>query len=186
MGSKTYEARVGKSYRRKVGKPEKAKSEHTAPTPGLNNVVFTFGSTKDAAEFAETKSKLSRYIGTQTWRYASEAALAMEMMVAPVYTEPPRPVREYKSTTDSTGAVTINLPRVALVNDYIFKIDCEEFSSDKKLWKEKVAAWKENNAKMFNLVLLHCPRELEEVLKTLTKWNAARLGQDAILLLGLI
>ena len=39
---------------------------------------------------------------------------------------------------------------------------------------------------MFNLVLLHCPRELEEVLKTLTKWDAARLGQDAILLLGLI
>ena len=63
---------------------------------------------------------------------------------------------------------------------------CEEFSSDKKVWKEKEEAWKENNAKMFNLVLLHCPCELEEVLKTLTKWDAARLGQDAILLLGLI
>ena len=142
MGSKTYDKRVGKSYRnpRKVGKPEKAKSEHTAPTPGLNNVVFTFGSTKDAAEFAETKSKLSRYIGTQTWRYASEAALAMEMMVAPVYTEPPRPVREYESTTDSNGVVTINSPRVPLIDDFIFKLDCKEFSSHKKLWKAKEAA----------------------------------------------
>jgi hypothetical protein len=34
--------------------------------------------------------------------------------------------------------------------------------------------------------LLHCPRKLKEVLKTLTKWDAARLGQDAITLLGLI
>ena len=85
MGSKTYDTRGGKSNRRRISKPEKVKSEHTAPTPGLNNVVFTFGSTKDAAEFAETKSKLLRYIGTQTWHYASEAALAMETMLAPVY-----------------------------------------------------------------------------------------------------
>ena len=82
--------------------------------------------------------------------------------------------------------MTINLPRVPVVDDYIFKIDCEEFSSDKKLWKAKEAAWKENNAKKFNLVLLHCPCKLEEVLKTLTKWDATRLGQDAILLLEMI
>ena len=126
-----------------ISKPEKVKSEHTAPTPGLNNVVFTFGSTKDAAEFAKTKSKLSRYIGTQTWHYASEAALAMETMLAPVYVEPATPVREYESSTDSTGAVTIALPRVPLIDDYIFKLDCEEFSSNKKLWKAKEAAWKE-------------------------------------------
>ena len=170
MGSKTYDTRGGTSNCRRISKPDKVKSEHTAPTPGLNNVVFTFGSTKDAAEFAERKSKLSRYIGTQTWHYASKAALAMETMLAPVYIEPPRPVCEYESSTDSTtGAVMINLPRVPLVDDFFFKLNCEEFLSDKKLWKAKEAAWKENNAKMFNLVLLHCPRELKEVLKTLTK-----------------
>ena len=185
MGSKTYALKSGRSYH-KQGKPEKVKSGHTAPTPGLNDVVFIFGSTKDAAEFAETKSKLSRYVGTQTWSYASKSALAMETMMAPVYHKPTRPVREYESAMDSSGIVTINVPRVPLIDDYIFKLDCKEFSRNKKLWKMKEAAWKENNAKMFNLVLLHCPRKLKEVLKTLTKWDAARLGQDAITLLGLI
>ena len=37
----------------------------TAPTPGLEDVIFTWGTAKDAARFEETVSSLARYVGTQ-------------------------------------------------------------------------------------------------------------------------
>ena len=53
-------------YKRKTGKaPKQIKAEisYTAPTPGLKNVLFTRGTTRDAAKFIDTVETLARYVG---------------------------------------------------------------------------------------------------------------------------
>ena len=67
---------------------------YSAPTAGLQKVLFSFGSTKDAAEFITTKSKLARYVGTQSWPGAPVASMAMEDMADPILIPPTRPTLE--------------------------------------------------------------------------------------------
>ena len=39
-------------------------NKFTAPTPGLENVMFTRGSVRDSAKFTDTVEKLVGYVGT--------------------------------------------------------------------------------------------------------------------------
>ena len=48
------------------------------------------------------------------------------------------------------------------------------------------SAWDVNHAKIFALVLEHCPPDLKEVLKTLSAWDKVEEEQDAIELLKLV
>ena len=63
-------------------------SSYSAPTAGLQKVLFSFGSTKDASEFITTKSKLARYVGIQSWSGAPVASMAMEDVAEPILTPP--------------------------------------------------------------------------------------------------
>ena len=83
-----------------------APSSYSAPTAGLQKVLFSFGSTKDAAEFITTKSKLARYVGTQSWPGAPVASMAMEDMADPILTPPTRPTLE-KEILKSDGTTEI-------------------------------------------------------------------------------
>ena len=86
-------------YKRRKGKKSgsgetptpTAKKKFTAPTPGYEDVYFTSGSTKDAAQFQDTVNKLSRCVGTQSWKKASVLSKAMGDLIAPVFTSPTRP-----------------------------------------------------------------------------------------------
>ena len=42
-------------------------TKFTAPTLGLEDVYFTWGTAKDAAKFEDTVSKLARHSGTSPW-----------------------------------------------------------------------------------------------------------------------
>ena len=55
-----------------------------------------------------------------------------------------------------------------------------------KSWVMDDLNWKTNQSGIYALVLMHCPPNLEEVLKTLSTWNAVRGDQDAIGLLKMI
>ena len=84
---------MGKTYQggggwQKQGKRTTVESPPTysAPTVGLTKVLFTFGSTNDAAELLATKSKLARHFGTQSWPGASMASSAIEDMTNPMMT----------------------------------------------------------------------------------------------------
>ena len=48
-----------------------APRKFTAPTPGLEDVYFTWGTAKDAAKFEDTVSALARIVGTQGWTRSS-------------------------------------------------------------------------------------------------------------------
>ena len=78
----------------------------TAPTSGLENVYFTWGTAKDAAKFEDTVSHLARHVGTQPWRLSSIASKAMLAIAAPVIAETDRPTRKY--WTDTTRMVETN------------------------------------------------------------------------------
>ena len=43
-------------------------------TPGLEDVVFTHGTSKDAAVFKEVVKKLARHLGQQPWKEVSVLA----------------------------------------------------------------------------------------------------------------
>ena len=69
--------------------------EYKAPTVGLRKVTFTEGTAQDAALFEDVLNKLASYVGTQPWSRSSVAAKAMGELLAPVFTEPTKPVLRY-------------------------------------------------------------------------------------------
>ena len=57
-------------YKRKTGRaPEETNAEisYTASTPGLKIVLFTGGTTRDAARFIDTLNTLARHVRVQAW-----------------------------------------------------------------------------------------------------------------------
>ena len=87
--------------KRRVGRASeeiKAEISYMAPTPGLKNVLFTRGTTRDAATFIDTLNTLARHVGMQAWSQSTVTAKAMIELVAPSYTQPLKPVRFYYVT----------------------------------------------------------------------------------------
>ena len=140
----------------------------TAPTPGLEDVIFTWGTAKDGARFEETVNSLARHVGTQGWKYSSVALKAMSQLAPHIITAPNRPVREYWAdtarTTRTNNGMSSADPPVAhapVKEDWDHGIDVENYKVERKAFQEQEAAWKENRAKCYYLVLSHCPKELE-------------------------
>ena len=50
----------------------------------------------------------------------------------------------------------------------------------------KEEEWETCSAKIYNLLLVHCPPDLEEVLKTMTNWGLFSASEDAMGLLAMI
>ena len=64
---------------------------HQAPTSGLEDAVFTFRSSKDAAVFEEVKSRIAMHFGVQSYRGVAGAQLAMETLKPPPNPVPVKP-----------------------------------------------------------------------------------------------
>ena len=62
-------------------------------TPGHEDVVFTYGTPKDAAVFKEVVKKLARHLGQQPWKDVSVLVTALQMLEEPVFTRPEEPKR---------------------------------------------------------------------------------------------
>ena len=67
---------------------------------GLETKVFTFGTAKDAAAFEGTKTSISRYVGTQSWRGSAVAATALETMTELNWKMPEKPKKEAGTDED--------------------------------------------------------------------------------------
>ena len=74
----------------------------TAPTSGLEDVFFTWGTAKDAAKLEDTASKLARHVSTSPWPQSSVASKAMSILKTPEFEEPAVPTREYWSDPGRT------------------------------------------------------------------------------------
>ena len=77
-----------------VTKPAPALSatEYWAPTVGLEDQVFTIGSTKYASKFELLKEGLGKHFATQSWIDGTDAAMAFETLTEPIYNELAEPV----------------------------------------------------------------------------------------------
>ena len=187
-------------YKRRKGKKSgsgetptpTAKKKFTAPTPGYEDVYFTSGSTKDAAQFQDTVNKLSRCVGTQSWKKASVLSKAMGDLIAPIFTSPTRPSRVYM--TGQAGSRTRTLDRMnaagevntPTVGDIDYRLTVDEFLEKKKRYDVDEECWAENNARGYNLVLQHCPPELEAELRNSDNWTVTENERSVVKLLLMI
>ena len=95
---------MGKTNRRRYRKKGEsadssaASPKHESRTPGLEDVVFTYGTAKDAAAFEHTLGELVKYVGVQSWRGAPAASLALSSLEKPVHVPPTRPTAPKKKS----------------------------------------------------------------------------------------
>ena len=67
------------------------RKKYAAPTANHHDVLFTSGTTKDAAEFKDTVQILARHGSTASgWKQGPTLAKAMTDLAATVYVEPER------------------------------------------------------------------------------------------------
>ena len=155
---------MGKRTKRKqraaggTGSPGGATVKFTAPTSGLEDVVFTWGTAKDAAKFEDTVSELARHVGTSLWPQSSVASKAMSTLKSPEFQEPTIPAREYwedqertRKTNDRTRPGTNNtvVDNVPVLEDWEHGLAVEQYKADWKIYNEQVLVWKENKAKCY-------------------------------------
>ena len=68
--------------------PAPSATEYRAPTVGLEDQVFTIGSTKDAAKFELVKEELGKHFSTQSRSDVADVAMSFETLTEPMYDEP--------------------------------------------------------------------------------------------------
>jgi hypothetical protein len=88
----------GETTKPKVEKPKKEHgaprfhrnntTKFKAPTPGLEDVVFSTGLAKDVVNFEENKKKLSRYCAFTFKSGGTMVQRAIETMTAPTFNKP--------------------------------------------------------------------------------------------------
>ena len=71
------------------------KKKFTAPTLGLEDVYFTWGTVSDAARYTKVVAKLKEYVAVHFRDQATVAVRAMEELKPPVFVKSNCPVRPY-------------------------------------------------------------------------------------------
>jgi hypothetical protein len=129
-------------------KVEKPKKEHgaprfhrnyapkfKAPTPGLEDVVFSTGLAKDAVNFEENEKKLGRHCAVTFKSGGTMVQQAIKTMTAPTFTKP----------ADLMATAT-------KMDEKKWEIAYEEYGRDKQIWEEV-------ELRAFQLVMSHCDEE---------------------------
>ena len=122
--------------------PAPSVTEYRLPTVGLEDQIFTIGSTKDAAKFELAKEELGKHFATQYWSDGSNAAMAFETLTEPMYNKPEEPViperfYNYKDNSVEEPDLKINSLRYCMQFS-IYTRNHEEWSKNVKNWKNNV------------------------------------------------
>ena len=140
--TRTRKAKSQRNKRRTGGASEEtsADNEYTAPTPGLSKVLFTRGTTRDAARFIDTLNTLARHVGVQSWSQSTVTAKAMIKLVALPWTQPTKPVRMYYVTP--TSAVPVTDPMTQTVRRFAAGTVTRNCAVDDDInWKMALSEW---------------------------------------------
>ena len=144
----------------------KSDAKFKAPTPGLEDVHFTHGTSMAAADFSQVQSKLSRYVGSKAKGVMGTKAIMS--LKNPNLAEPIEPIRVMKKVI-SDGVETKEDSNVPVMSDISFNIESEKYPIIWKSWNIKNESWTETNGMISNLVLQHVPEVLESLLKSQLK-----------------
>ena len=177
---------------------EASSGGYEAPTAGYKDVLYAHGTTKAAAKFGTTNTKLARYVSVQSWSGATIAGKAMEKLADPPLIESPRPSQDEEYDTevevdeedpnDSTKTIKVKKTMTKSRPKDLSKLKMETdiYMLHYKSWLTKDLNWKTNRSRVYNLILQHCPPDLEEILKTMKSWTTVSSGYDAIGLLKML
>ena len=147
-------------------------TEYRAPTGGLEEKVFTIGSTLDAAKFETVKEELGKHFATQSWSDRADAVMAFEMLVEPQYDEPVQPEPPIRVAGEDMMDFEVKL--------VTYKMAANRFAKAHEEWTKSLKNWKKNCSRMFAIVLQHCPEDLVQRLKSKDRWPDINIGKDII------
>ena len=153
--------------------------KHTAPTPGLENVVFTHGTPQDAATYEDVVKQVTKYLGSQNYKGVAKLRKALETLTKPELVEPTRPKRQYW-TTDQQVEQTTTVTKFPVVGDQLHALDMQIYLEDKKTYREDSTVWEENQTRAYSIFELHCPESLIEDLKVFPKWEDIETNHNVI------
>ena len=107
----------------------------------------------------------------------------MRDMMALTIAWPIKPSRDEDVFDDITSP-----PNKTTVKRYEFdyKCDMEIYMVKYKNATHEEEEWETCSSKIYNLLLIHCPPDLEEVLKTMTNLDSVSASEDAMGLLAMI
>ena len=108
--------------------------------------------------------------------------MAMEDMAEPILTPPTRPTLEQVTIRQDGSTETTTRDETSL----LFKMEVDDYIADSKVYRTKKERWEENRPRTYNLVLQHCPPELEIRLTSQAKWDQVRVNRDVVGLLQMI
>ena len=146
--------------------------------------------------FIDATERLSNYVETRTWTFATAAAKAMQNLIGTPYMEPARLVRKYLSgevgvdsqTTEKFTSVSVTEIRVnfLVIIDIEFQLEIEEYMKEMKKVERLQDAWTENTSRIYYYILQDCPTGLTIELETQPNWDLAERDQNLIILLKMI
>ena len=154
-----------------------------APTDKYEDYVFQHGTAKAAARNTEVVQALAGYVGTRLWPCSIEGAKAIQTLVEPTWTPPEKPSKVERVTDPLTGLSKYNKDMKPLFENKdpdIYKLEMQIYLADYTQHKKKERNWVTDRAKIFHLVLQHCPPNLRELLKTMSGWEGAYTDDNAI------
>jgi hypothetical protein len=144
-------------------KPKKQISTpHSAPTVGLEDMVFKRSSMTDAADSEDTKKLLGQHCAVQFDEGGVMMQRAFQDMVAPVLEEP----------SDPSPTATA--------------VEVKKWERQINAFDHKKRAWEDASVRAFQLVLMHFHPDVEERIKSFDKWTVVDASQDVVKLLKLI
>ena len=139
-------------------------NEFRAPTVGLEDKIFTIGTTADAAKFEVVKEELGKHFATQSWSDGADAALAFDTLTEPSYDEPEEPEFPQKMM-DGVGDKKVEDPEYE-AKLMRYRIHATKYACCDYEYAKLVKNWKNNRSRMFVIVLQHCPPDLVQRLKS--------------------
>ena len=163
----------------------------TAPTSGLEDVIFAGGTPEAAATYEKNVERLTEYLGIQPWKGISELTQSTEKMENAVLVEPEEPARLYytdtgRKTTTREPTEDDGTPLVPVVADALYAVLLQAYLSKHKSWEAKDAQHSENKSRAYNLFLQHCPEPIKTEVKQAEQWKAVSESHDAIGLLKIL
>ena len=104
-------------------------------------------------------------------------------MTAPTIAWPINPSRDEDVVNDITSPLTTSTVRR---DEFDYKCDMEIYMIKYKKAMREEEEWETCSDKVYNFLLIHCPPDLEEVLKTVTNWDSVSASENSMRLLAMI
>jgi hypothetical protein len=148
--------------KRRGGENCPKQEKYRAPTPGLEDRIFTIGTAKDAANFLDVKKDLARWVGVNFKIGSSMAQAAIDDLVEPSIVKP----RDLGATPTQ-------------METKIWELDYEKYY-------KKQSAWEDAEPRAFQLIFAHCHPLLDEKLAASSTWDTIKAGHKLVALLTLV